>query len=99
MLREVETALEAERAKRDGRERFIGVHGNRLIEHLVYQALPPGALRQPTTDMTVLLADIPNLVGEKYRRVVEIVEADYPTNYLASLFKNASRCRDIAHKV
>jgi hypothetical protein len=49
--------------------------------------------------MSALLADIPNLVAERYERVVDIVEADYPANYLASLVKNASRCRDIASKV
>jgi hypothetical protein len=49
--------------------------------------------------MSALLAEIPNLVAEKCERVVDIVEADYPANYLASLAKNASRCRDIASKV
>jgi hypothetical protein len=49
--------------------------------------------------MSALLAQIPSLVAEKYERVIEVVEADYPANYLASLFKNASRCRDIAGKV
>jgi hypothetical protein len=44
VLREIEAALGAERAKRSGREKQIGVHGNRLIAHLVFRALPPGAL-------------------------------------------------------
>jgi AIPR protein len=99
VLREVDASLDAERQKREGRARFIGVHGNRLIAHLVYRALPAGTLGQPATDMVALLASIPTLVSENYKRLVEIVEADYPTNYLASLFKNASRCRDIVAKV
>lgn len=99
VLRKVDEALDAERQKREGRDRFIGVHGNRLIAHLVFHSLPAGALKQPTTDMPALLAGVPDLVSDKYKKVVEIVEADYPANYLASLFKNASRCRDIARKV
>ncbi len=99
VLRAIDAALEAERGKRSGREKQIGVHGNRLIAHLVFQALPKGALNDPTTDMQQLLASVPALVEEKYKRVAEVIQADYPTNYLASLFKNAGRCKDVVSKV
>lgn len=74
------------------------MHGNRLIAHLVYQALPAGSLINPQTDMSVLLLTVPKLVAEKYQAVVDVIEQHYQANYLASLFKNASRCRDIAGK-
>lgn len=98
-LREIDGALEAERGERSGREKQIGVHGNRLIAHLVFQALPPGALDDPGTDMEPVLSSIPALVAEKYKRVVQVIQTSYPTNYLASLFKNAARCRDVVNKV
>jgi hypothetical protein len=98
-LRAIDDALNAERAKRSGREKQIGVHGNRLIAHTVFQSLPAGALNDPNTDMKQLVASIPGLVATKYKRVAQVVQADYPTNYLASLFKNAARCKDVVSKV
>lgn len=97
-LRAIETALGGERSKRSGREKQIGVHGNRLIAHLVFQALPKGSLENPSTDMTKLIGTVPALVAQKYKSVVAVVEADYPDNYLASLFKNAARCKDVVLK-
>lgn len=99
VLRVIEAELGAERAKRSGREKQIGVHGNRLIAHLVFRALPHGALSGSNTDMNQLLDSVPALVAEKYKRVLEVIEANYPTNYLASLFKNAGRCKDVASKL
>lgn len=98
-LRAIDAALEVERGKRSGREKQIGVHGNRLIAHLVFRALPQGALSEPNTDMKQLLNSVPALVAAKYKRVVEVIQANYPTNYLASLFKNAARCKDVVSKV
>ena len=99
VLRAIESALEAERATRSGRERQIGVHGNRLIAHMVFQKLPYGALTDTNTDMNKLLASVAILTAEKYKRVAEVIQADYPANYLASLFKNASRCKDIVSRL
>ncbi|MGH3264146.1 MAG: hypothetical protein ACRDNS_19365, partial [Trebonia sp.] len=67
--------------------------------HLVFQALPQGALSNANTDMKQLLGSVPALVAVKYKRVVDVLQVDYPTNYLASLFKNAGRCKDIVSKV
>lgn len=97
VLRAIDQALSDERSKRNGRGRQIGVHGNRLIAHLVFQALPSGALESPDTDMGKLLEQVPGLVSEKYARVVDVVQDKYPTNYLASLFKNATRCKDLVN--
>lgn len=99
VLRVIEAALGAERAKRSGREKQIGVHGNRLITHAVFRALPHGALSDSNTDMNQLLGSVPALVEAKYKRVVVVIGAIYPTNYLASLFKNAGRCKDVASKL
>jgi hypothetical protein len=93
VLRAIDKALDVERSKQTGRERQIGVHGNRLIAHLVFLALPPGVLDNPETDMNDLLKLVPDLVAEKYVRLSEVVEEKYPANYLASLFKNATRCK------
>jgi hypothetical protein len=99
VLRAIEAALDAERGKRSGREKQIGVHGNRLIAYLVFQALPNEALSDPNADMEPILDPVSSLVAEKYEGVIKVVQEHYPANYLASLFKNAARCKDLVNKV
>ena len=100
ILRAIDSALHDERQKLDGRDKMIGVHGNRLIAHIVFQQLPPGVLSTGSdADFADALAGVPALVDNAYPATVQVIEEDYPTNYLASLFKNASRCKDVADRV
>jgi hypothetical protein len=95
VLRAIEGALAVERDKRQGRDRLIGVHGNRLIAHLVFQRLLPGALSDSKVDFETTLATIPDLVSACYGATIQVINTRYDTNYLASLFKNGTRCKDI----
>lgn len=76
----------------EGRDRSVAVHGNRLIAHAVFNALPAGVLNDPKVD---LLTNVPLLTNRVLQAMQEIIEDDYPSNYLASLFKNVSRCREV----
>ena len=98
IVREVERVLAAERGKRHGRDRQIGVHGNRLIAHQVFQQLPPRALSDPGVDFDSVLKTVPRLVRRVYSATISVVRRDYAGNYIASLFKNATRCRDVTAK-
>jgi hypothetical protein len=73
------------------------VHGNRLIAHSVFEALPTNAL--DTGDITAIMASVPGLTRRALSEVQRIVERNYPSNILAALFKNASRCRDVIDKL
>ncbi len=97
-LRVTDRALLDERLKRDGRERLIGVHGNRLIAHLVFQRLESGALTDSTVNFDLVLAGIPVLVTSSYNSIVNVINDKYSSNYLASLFKNATRCKDLVQR-
>ncbi len=98
-LRAVETALAEEQAKRDGRDRLIGAQGNRLIAYQVFQRLKPGWMTNPAVDIAATLAEVPDLVGPVYRATIEAVNTHFQSNYVASLFKNASRCGDVVRHV
>ncbi len=98
VLRAVERALEDERGKRHGRDRLIGVHGNRLIAHQVFQRLSPGSLTDSAVDLPTVLAGVPALVASTYAVTVDVIDKYYQNNYLASLFKNASRCKDVVQR-
>jgi hypothetical protein len=97
ILREVDDTLRKEQKQLEGRERSVAVHGNRLVAHAVFRSLPAEALE--TGELPPILDQIPGLTRRALKAIQEIVERDYSSNYLASLFKNASRCRDVIDKL
>ncbi|MFZ2175943.1 MAG: AIPR family protein [Rhodococcus sp. (in: high G+C Gram-positive bacteria)] len=93
ILREVDDTLRDEQKKLEGRDRSIAVHGNRLIAHAVFAALlPPEPPKDAEEDIDI---DIADLTRRAVTAMQQIIERDFPGNYLASLFKNASRCREV----
>ena len=98
-LRAVETALATEQAARDGRDKLIGAQGNRLIAYQVFQRLQPGWMANPALDITASLAEIPDLTTRIYAATVDAVNKHFQSNYVASLFKNASRCGEVVSYV
>lgn len=98
VLRIVEKTLRFEQDKREGRARGVAVHGNRLILHLVFRSLPD-RLGDPVYDFDPDLAGLANETIRLLDRLTELVEQEYPANYLASLFKNATRCRHLVELV
>lgn len=98
-LRIIDDAVASTRQGLDGRSSLIGVHGNRLIAHLAYQVIGPAVMSGGEPQFRSALDALPQAVNEIYDKVVDVVMNDFPDNYLASLFKNASRCREIAEAV
>jgi hypothetical protein len=98
-LRAVEAELALQRRGLDGRDRLTAVHGNRLITWLVIDRLGQRVLNDPTSNFQQAAQQIPTLTDNYLDRVRAIVSNDYPQNYPASIFKNGSKCRDIAAKV
>lgn len=95
ILREIEKQLMSEQKQRSGRERQIGVHGNRILAHLVFQNLRERVMAGDGNSFDQVVSEVPALVSHYYARLVQVIAADYPTNYLASLFKNANRCQEV----
>lgn len=99
VLRIVDDVLREEQASLEGRDRGVAVHGNRLIAHVVFRELPEGALEGEDAAFEDAKQNAPELTRQALTEVQKVVEDDYPSNYLASLFKNASRCRNVVSKV
>lgn len=97
VMRAVDKGLRKIQTKTYGRRRQIAVHGNRLLLHIVFKHLSPGVL----TDAQVLPteADLTALLDRIFEATVEKVEQDYDGNYLASLFKNTTKCRDVEQSI
>jgi hypothetical protein len=66
----------------------------------VFQQLSPGLLTSDSeTDFAAALDTVRDLIGRVYTATIEAIDEEYSTNYLASLFKNGSRCKDVASQV
>jgi hypothetical protein len=71
-----------------GRDRGYAVHGNRFVAWLAMQRWP-----QQQADKTAATA----IVDRSLSQTVSAGNALFPETYLASLFKNAAKCRRLAN--
>lgn len=95
VLRRVELLLLAKRTDPEGRRRLLAVHGNRFITHLVFSCLQQGGVppAQALTAAEESAVDV--LAGRIYDEVWVALTGIFPDAYLASLFKNASKCQQV----
>jgi hypothetical protein len=89
-LRSIDTALKEEQNTRTGRDQLVAIHGNRFVAHLVFRALQSGG--DPD-------ANIGPITLQMLDRTTERVQSEYSGAYPASLFKNTTKCRDLAKYV
>lgn len=93
VLRVVDTELKSEQQQRSGKEQLIAIHGNRFVLHLVFQKLQRGAVDNGATFSESRVREFTN---EMLVCTISDVLGRYPTAYPANLFKNVSKCRDLA---
>jgi len=95
IVRAVEETLAEFRGDSDGKRRLLAVHGNRFLTHLVMQCMPAGWM----SELSPLDEAGKDLVKENTRAVFDefdsLIRQNYPDAYLASLFKNATRCQEL----
>jgi hypothetical protein len=97
VLRIVESELKKEQSERSGKEQLIAIHGNRFVLHLVFQNL-----HTPLSKLAKI-AEIEENVREATRQAllarIENVQGYFPSAYPANLFKNASKCSELAKRI
>jgi AIPR protein len=98
-MREVDRQLESRRQALEGRDRAVAVQGNRIALHLVFRELDMERVATPETAWQAQLDLIPAKTDAVLDKMIEHVEAEYPGNYITSLFKNASRCQHLVQLV
>jgi hypothetical protein len=96
VIREVEQSLKKEQISRTGRDRMIVVHGNRFILHHVYRLVDQSQFDEPRFDMPAFLRSVPSLTTTCADAVINGVQNLFPYAYITSLFKNATKCRQIS---
>jgi hypothetical protein len=96
VLRAVDAELAEQQRALSGRAKAVAVHGNRLVAHLVFAVIRAGTT---DGDRTSGLDPVPALTRDLLDRLTGQVEATFPDSYLTSLFKNATKCRQLATAV
>lgn len=94
VLRSVDAELRREQQNRTGKEQLIAIHGNRFILHLVFRCL-----REYAASLVGAHPEISNLVRGMLSETIRSVAELYPAAYPASLFKNQSKCRELAEMI
>jgi len=95
VLRTVEEWLTREQKSRSGREAMVTVHGNRFITRQVFRRLITGALTDDAVDFAAVLDSVQGLVAHCSQETVAVTNSLFPDSYLAAVFKNATKCREI----
>jgi len=96
VVRTVEQKLKgliSELPRLSGKRYGILVHGNRLIEALIFKRIGGAALESENFDLSVL--DLEAKTSDVVEKVVKIIEDSYADNFMATLFKNTDKCSDI----
>jgi hypothetical protein len=96
VIREVDQALKKEQTNRQGRDRMILVHGNRFVLYHVYRLLDLTSFDDPAFDISAIIASVPGMSTKCADAVIKQVQALFPTAYTNSLFKNATKCKQMS---
>jgi len=99
VLRTVEGELKTIQDQEEGKPRSIAVHGNRLILHAVMQRLPVAEFSDPQHDMDATRARAILATHKMFESIAREVEKQFPGSYVASLFKNATKCKAIVEAI
>ncbi|WP_163186577.1 AIPR family protein [Cellulosimicrobium sp. SL-1] len=96
-MRWVDSALDnAYSTLRDGRPRAVNAQGRRIVLWTVFRALDSGRLDDADFDWSEMQPRVMALADSAAAAMYEEVERMFPANYIASLFKNSSRCRALS---
>ncbi len=95
VLRAVDAELDSAQRNLQGRPKTVAVQGNRLIAHLVFANLRASSELSEDERLAQVLAT----TSEMLHRVIRHVETDFADSYVTSLFKNTTKCRQIASAV
>ncbi|WP_241191739.1 AIPR family protein [Streptomyces sp. ADI97-07] len=99
VMRAVEADLQKRRPHLYDRDFAIATHGNRVILQLVFNQLNLAQVSNPNYDWELDLARVHSVTGAVLEALIAAVENQYPTSYLAPLFKNTTKCRDLVGQV
>lgn len=97
--RAIEQRLGVVRSSSQGKKKAVATQGNRMVAHAVFQKISEDySLTSQISgeDFSLLLDEVPAFTDVVLDRLLAHVEEQYGSNYVTSLFKNATKCGDIS---
>jgi endonuclease III len=99
-LRAIEDWIERKRkdiAKKSGARWGTLVHGNRILAAAVFKKFNTANFSKPINEFSKALdkAHLDTLCDDSYQRMVDIIEKQYPSKFLAVLFKNPTMSKQV----
>lgn len=100
ILREVDALLEFERAYvEDPKFKSILINGNRSIAHAVFRNFVCSDIGSASFNLYTYADQIEGLFLAVCDEMYDVIENQYNDLYLAPLFKNATKCKEISFRV
>ena len=96
VLRATDAFLTATQKQKDGKERGIAIHGNRMLLYLVFRQLPEAFF---TDNADQDLAKVSQIAENRLALLTSEILKEYSGSYPAQLFKNVKKCTAIAKAV
>lgn len=98
--RTIDNWIEGKKAslpKKSGTGWGILVHGNRILAAAVFAKIASNQLEQPIAQFPGILRaiNVPKAAEEVLLKMTTAIQTDYPTNFLAVLFKNPTMSKNI----
>jgi len=94
ILKLVDKYIKDNKKELDTREALLITHGNRFLLHLVMRYIGDDVYSRE-----VEYSEISDTCDLMFREMNTAIQEDYQNSYLASLFKNNSKCKDIKEKI
>jgi AIPR protein len=94
VLRRLDVFLKEAQSNKEGKERLIAIHGNRLLLFLVFRELSPAIFDGDDADSA--LAKVPQIATRCLARLTAEIIQNYSASYPGQLFKNITKCKAIA---
>jgi AIPR protein len=92
----VDRVLDEVQQSTDGIEAGVAVHGRRVISHIILRQIGDNNLKDPDSNIDVLLMAIPEQVRSTLNKLV----GGFPNNsYPGNVFKNQRRCAELVASV
>lgn len=97
IIREIEAILQSKikgLGKKSGRKYLLYTHGNRMIEmFLLKKEFKKSELKNK--DFMINKSDISKSIDSMVSIMEDFIRQKYPDNFLATLFKNTTKCTEM----
>jgi hypothetical protein len=91
LLRLIDQEFSIQLGLRPSKDKMVLVHGNRFLERQIFRRLKLQQL-DAHTNVSTVQAEVSSLVPLATELTIILINKEYPDSYLASLFKNKTKC-------